>query len=79
MKLIEVENMTAAEIKARRKELVEAINAEKQEEFARRYVDRVLDAKVRDEKLSEQGKQIAALQSRVEDLEKQLAGVTNAG
>ena len=62
MNLIEIENLSAVELKARRDELVEAAKGAPVEELAARYVQARLDATQRDEKLAEQGKTITALQ-----------------
>jgi chromosome segregation ATPase len=61
MKLIELENLSVAELKANRADLAQQIAAEPQEQFAARYIERTIDAKTRDEKLSEQGRTITAL------------------
>lgn len=60
MNLSEIENLSFADLKAKREELVKAIGCG---ELAERYVQARTDAKMRDEKLSEQGKTIEALQA----------------
>lgn len=70
MKLHEIENLSVAELKARRSELATAIANEPVQEIASRYIQARTDAKARDEKLAEQGKAIA-------DLEKQLQSARN--
>lgn len=60
MTTIDIENMSAADLKAKRAELVEAIKGSP--DLAVRYVQARLDAKTRDEKLAEQGATITALQ-----------------
>ena len=72
MTIQEIENMTFAELKARQSELIGAMKDTLPTELAARYVQARLDAKQRDEKLSEQGRTItnlnAALQTRAEQL-----------
>ena len=72
MTIQEIENMTFAELKARQSELIEAMKDTLPTELAARYVQARLDAKQRDEKLSEQGQTITnlneALQTRAEQL-----------
>lgn len=62
MKLSEIENLSHADLKAKRAELIEAIKGEPAAELAARYIQARTDAKMRDEKLSEQGETIKALQ-----------------
>ena len=70
MTLAEIENLSFADLKAKRDELVEAaagVPADKQPEqylhnLAARYVQARTDAKMRDEKLGEQAATIKALQ-----------------
>lgn len=64
MSIIEIENMTAAQLKERASELAEQVNDD--QDLAIRYVQARLDAKLRDEKLAEQGKTIALLQDALE-------------
>lgn len=68
MTLADVENLTAAELKAKRSEIVKSIEGEKVpvEDLITRYLQARLDAKVRDEKLAEQGKAITILQQELE-------------
>lgn len=61
MTLIEVENLSAAQLKERRAELIEAIKGADPVELATRFVDARHDAKLRDERLGEQGETINAL------------------
>jgi len=63
VKIHDIENMTADELKARSAELAEALNAEPPADLAARYVQARTDAKRRDEKLAEQGKTITALRT----------------
>lgn len=60
MKITEIENMKADELKAKKSEAVEAVKDDLQ--LAARYVQARLDATMRDEKLGEQGRTITALQ-----------------
>ncbi len=62
MQLTEIENLSAAELKAKRDELAAAIAGSPPEDLAARYVQARYDAKARDEKLAEQGQTIVALQ-----------------
>ena len=64
MNIIDIENMTAAELKANQGEAVEAVAND--EALAQRYVKALLDAKTRDEKLAEQGQTITLLQQAAE-------------
>lgn len=63
MNLHEIENMTAADLKAQRAELAESLKAEPPDDLADRYLQARHDAKQRDEKLAEQGRTITALQT----------------
>lgn len=64
MTFSEIENLTFAELKARRDEIAQAaFENEGRDQLALRYVQARTDAKQRDEKLSEQGKMIDALSS----------------
>lgn len=65
MKLADVENLSAAELKEQRAAIVESLEADAAELKAR-YVQARLDAKQRDEKLAEQGKTITLLQESLE-------------
>ncbi len=60
MKIHEVENMSADELKTGQAEIVKALDGNA--ELAARYVQARLDAKIRDEKLAEQAKTLEALQ-----------------
>lgn len=61
MTLIDIENMPFADLKAKRAELIEAASLADIRDVAVRFVDARTDAKQRDEKLSEQGRTITAL------------------
>jgi flagellin-like hook-associated protein FlgL len=66
MELPEIENLSAAELKAHRDELVEAAKDAPAEVLAARFVKALTDAKQRDEQLGVQGRTITALQTGVE-------------
>lgn len=66
MQLNEIENMTFAEIKARREELEALAAMVPVRDLAARYVQARADAKHRDEKLAAQGELITQLQQRKE-------------
>ena len=66
MTLIEICNLSAAELKERRAELADAAKGIDPAELAARFVQSLTDAKARDEKLAEQGKTIQLLQSGLE-------------
>lgn len=71
--LTRVENMTAQELKDSRSELIEDLTSfGNVTELAQRYVQARLDAKMRDEKMAEQGKQITDLNEEVSKREKLL-------
>lgn len=61
MTLVEIENLTAAELKSRKAELIEQAKKAKVDELAARYVQARTDATIRDEKLHEQGVTITSL------------------
>lgn len=63
MTISEIENLSYAELKARREELIEAAAADDGGVLAQRYVQARTDAKLRDEKLAEQGQTIDALKA----------------
>lgn len=65
MTITDIENLSAAELKERREELAAAIAGSPSEELASRYVQARMDAKLRDDKLSEQGTTITALTESV--------------
>jgi hypothetical protein len=76
MTLIDIENLSHADIKARRDELAKAAEAAAVPELALRYVKTLKSAKLRDEKLGEQGRTTNSLndalgvaKQRVADLE----------
>ena len=84
MSLHEIENLTHAELKAQRDELVKAAAHEHVADLAARYVQARTDAKARDEKLAEQGATItaltagnAAMQQKIADLDTRLVDVGN--
>lgn len=64
MTIIDIENMTAEELKAQR---AEAVKSTGDNELAARYVQARLDAKQRDEKLAEQGVTITTLTKALAD------------
>lgn len=66
MTLIEIENLPFAEIKSRRDELIEAAKRGELGELAARYVKTLEIAKLRDEKLGEQGRTINTLNDAAE-------------
>jgi len=66
MTTAEIENMGVAELKQRRLELVASMKEVPAEELATRYVQARTDAKMRDEKMAEQGKTIAELHSALD-------------
>lgn len=79
MTLTEIENLSFAELKEKRAELIVAATGA--EDLAARYVQARTDAKHRDEKLSEQGRTIDALTTGIEaakEKEAQLAAVIEA-
>ena len=61
MMIAEIENLSHAELKAQREAIIEAAGGAEKAELASRYVQARTDAKLRDEKLAEQGKTIDAL------------------
>lgn len=73
MHLTEIENLSAADLKSRRDELVEAAKAAEQGELAARYVKARTDAKLRDEKLAEQARTLDALSTGLESAKVQAA------
>lgn len=75
MNIHEIENMTFAELKANRAELIDAIKKTPPEDLARRYLQARTDAKQRDEKLAEQGKTIVALQDGNAALSEKVASI----
>lgn len=66
MNLSEIENLSAADLKAKRAELSAALKAEPPDDLAERYVQARTDAKLRDDKLGEQGKTISLLQAALD-------------
>jgi len=61
MSLVEIENLSHADLKAQRDTLISAAAKAPAVELAARYVQARTDAKARDEKLAEQGATITAL------------------
>ena len=75
MDIHEIENLSFAELKAHKPDLLEALKATPHEELAARYLQARTDAKLRDEKLAEQAKTLAALRQGLEAVkEKEAAG-----
>lgn len=66
MTIYEIENLTAAQLKERKAELVEVAKEFPVDDLAARYVQARMDAKIRDEKLAEQGKTITRLESELD-------------
>ncbi len=77
MKLHEIENLTASELKDRKPELIEAAKLASVDDLAARYVQARTDAKLRDESLAEQAKTLEALRTGLEAA-KQQAEATGA-
>jgi predicted nucleic acid-binding Zn-ribbon protein len=73
MKLTEIENLTAADLKARKAELIEAAQAAGSAELAARFVQARTDAATRDAKLAEQGETISNLNAALQTATTQLA------
>ncbi len=71
MKLQDVKNMTFADLKAKRDEVINELKAVSAAELAVCFVAALTDAKVRDEKLGEQGKTITLLQEGAEAAKEQ--------
>lgn len=75
MNLHEIENMTAAELKADKSELIELAKAEPVADLAARYVQARTDAKIRDEAMAVQGTTITQLGAALESLTKERDGL----
>lgn len=73
MTLTDIQNLPLDELKARRDELVAAAAKENAAELAKRCVQNLIDAKMRDVTLGEQGKTIAAQTETIELQKKLLA------
>lgn len=73
MNLSDIENLTFAELKAKKDEAIEAGKASPLDDLAARYVQARMDAKHRDEKLAEQGTTITLLQEQVASFKSQAA------
>lgn len=73
MTTAEVENLSHADLKARKDELATALEKVPAAELAARYVQARTDAKFRDEKLAEQGQTLAALQEGMTAVKAQAA------
>lgn len=83
MTIQEIENLSLAELKQQQKELTEQLKGVGIAELAGRYLQARIDAKMRDDKLSEQGKNIslmqdgmAAAKSQIELLQSNLSDKT---
>lgn len=61
MQTSHIENLSSADLKDQRAEIVSALKASPPDDLADRYVQARLDAKSRDDKLSEQGQTITTL------------------
>lgn len=61
MKIHDIENLSAAELKSRRHELKAGLASASHDELAGRYLQARTDASMRDEKLAEQGRTITTL------------------
>lgn len=72
----DIENLSASELKQRRVELTKEMSEVAPDALASRYVQARLDAKMRDEKLAEQGTTITLLQSSLEEKNAQLDDAT---
>jgi len=77
MKIHEVENMSAAGMKQNRDAIIESLSDESPANLIERYYQARLDAKIRDEKLTEQAKTLEALQIGL-DAAKQKAEIAEA-
>jgi len=71
-KLAAIENLSHADLKASKADLVERAAQLPAGDLAARYVQSRTDAKLRDERMGEMGKQISSLQAQVEDQAKQI-------
>jgi len=77
MNLTDIENLTAAQLKAQSIELSEEAAKSDPKELAKRYIKARIDAATRDEKLAEQGKTITSLNEALE-AQKKLAATAEA-
>lgn len=68
----DIENMSVAELKASKNAIIAELQASPAE-LAARYVQARLDAKMRDEKLAQQGKYITQLEQTLAALEEKYA------
>lgn len=68
MTIQDVENMSAAELKERKAEIIKALALEDPDALAARYVGARLDAKLRDEKLAEQAESLATAAKTIDAL-----------
>jgi chromosome segregation ATPase len=73
MNTIDVENLSHAELKSRREEIVESLKGN--EDLAARYVKARTDAAYRDEKLAEQGTTITSLNGALESANHRIASL----
>jgi len=71
-----IENLSAAELKSQRSELVAEAAKVDAAELADRYVQSRTDAKLRDEKMAEQGQAILAAEDRAIRAEDRAASLT---
>lgn len=76
MTTVEVENMSADELNAQKKLLPDSVREEP--ELAERYIQARLDAKQRDQRMSEMGVEITAKDARIAQLEDQVAALQRA-
>jgi hypothetical protein len=67
MNIQEIENLSAEELKSRRMELAGELSSVKSADLVPRYLSTLIDAKMRDEKLSEQGSTIRILQESINE------------
>lgn len=70
MTITEIENLTSAELKERKPAILESLKTESVVTLAERYFLARLDAKMRDEKLAQQGRLITELQAKASNLTK---------
>lgn len=71
MKTIEVENMTAAELKERQDELAKAVDGEP--DLPERYIKALITSKVRDETMGKQARTLETLQTGLESAKRGMA------
>lgn len=73
MQITDIENLSIAELKQRRDEMIAAASEAPIKELAERYVQARTDAKQRDEKLAEQARTLDSLNSGIEAANVQIA------